>query len=569
MRLLALAIAFVAPFLAAAAPAIPAESHVDAVTVFRQTARVTRVARVELGSGPARVVLAGLPLELVDDSVRVEGKGAKARLLGVAVDTVTSEATAAADARAAEERVERLVDADRALEDRARAAKARAALVESLRSTYSEERAKNLAVRGVSAREWRDLAAFVEGEIARAAIEQRRIEIARRELGRRVAQARAELDRVQSKRGQARKAVAVDVEVERGGALELAVSYAVPSAGWEPVWDARLVPDAATMELSFQGSVWQRTGEDWTDVRLAVSTAQPGRGLAVPQLDPVYLTRFEPPRFGTLAQAPAAAAVKRKSAAPAAAVDRAEAYEEKELPDETPLAVATATASEGLLSTSFTAPRRESVDGAGQARKIALARFPLKAEIARIAAPRLEATAFLTAKAVNETGFPLLGGAAGVYVGEQFVGRAPLPFTPAGGELELAFGADDRVEVDRKVLERRRGSAGLLTKDEVWRYRVRIGLKNRYGSPVTLRLMDLVPVSRDEKIQVALLDGSTAATRDDPERPGVKVWELTLSPREEKVVELKYEVRYPRGMAITGMEYCGSPVGVICELSVY
>lgn len=542
---------------AAAIASTSATSRIDAVTVYRQSARVTRVARVELGAGPARVVLDGLPLEIDDDSVRVEGKGtAKARVFGVAVDRVTIAETVAGDARAAEEQLLRLQDEDRALEDRARAAKARATFVESLRSTYSEERAKNLAVRGVSHREWAELAAFVQGELAAASAEQRKVEIARRELARRAAQAKADLDRVQAKRGQARKAIAVELEVERAGALELAVSYAVPSAGWEPVWDARLAPDTSTMELSFLGSVWQRTGEDWSEVHLAVSTAQPGRGLFVPQLEPLFLTRFEPPavRQGFLgAPRPAAPAAAMERKAKAARV-QAEPEPDEEASSVEDLAVPTATVSEGLLATTFTAPRRETIDGAGQARKVSLARFPLKAEVVRTAAPRVEPAAFLTAKAVNDTGFPLLAGVAGVYVGDQFVGRAPLPATPAGGEITLAFGADDRVQVDRKVLERKHGSTGIVSKDETYRYRVRIGLKNRYPSAVAVKLLDLVPVSRDEKIQVALLDGSTAATREDPERPGVKVWELTLSPREEKVVELKYEVRYPRGMAIAGME---------------
>jgi uncharacterized protein (TIGR02231 family) len=247
--------------------------------------------------------------------------------------------------------------------------------------------------------------------------------------------------------------------------------------------------------------------------------------------------------------------------APAAPAAKAEAKRKAPVEEEEAegqlddrMEVAAATAEEGLLSASFTTPRRESVDGSGQARKVPLARFPLKAQLVRTAAPRVEAAAFLTAKAVNETGFPLLPGAVGVYVGDEFAGRTVLPATPPGGELELAFGADDRVEIDRKVLERNRESAGLLTKDEVYRYRVRIGVKNRYATPVAVKLLDLVPVSRDEKIQVKLLDGSTAWTREDPERPGVKVWELPLGAREQKVVELRYEVRYPRDFPIAGLE---------------
>jgi uncharacterized protein (TIGR02231 family) len=556
MRTLALA-SLVLPALSLAAPAVRAPSRIDAVTVYRTGARVTRAAKAELPAGPARVLLEGLPLELDDDSIRVDGKGtAKARVFGVTVERVTAEEPAAAEARAAEERLEKLQDEDRALDDRAKAAQARIELVRSLRSTYSEERAKNLAVRGVAPKEWADLAAYVAGELQEATAEIRKAEMARRDLARRLAQARADLEKVQAKRGKTTKTVAVEVEAERSGTFEVAVSYAVGNAGWQPVWDARLLPDTGAVELAFLGSIWQRTGEDWNEVALSVSTAQPARGLYVPKLDPRFLAKYEPPpavptplrqkqRLGAPMAAPAPSAAARVAAPEA---DEAYAVQEQKLE------VATASVEEGLLSAAFHTPRRESVDGSGQARKIALARFPLKATVTRTAAPRVEAAAFLTAKAVNETGIPLLPGNVGVYLGDEYVGRTALPATPPGGELELAFGADDRVEIDRKVLERKHESAGVLSKDEVYRYRVRIGVKNRYAAPVSVKLLDLVPVSRDEKIEVKLLDGTTAATREDPERPGVRTWELSLAPREEKVVELRYEVRYPRGFPIAGLE---------------
>jgi uncharacterized protein (TIGR02231 family) len=555
MRALAF-LSVLVPALSLFTPAFPraadvrAASRVDAVTVYRSSARVTRAARVDVSPGAARVLLEGLPDQLDDDSIRVEGKGgARARVFGVTVERVTAAEASAAEARALEERLERLQDDDRGLVDRIQAAQGRAEFVRSLRSTYSEERARNLAVRGVSAKEWSELAAFVSAELAASSAEVRAVEGQRRELARRVAQARADLEKVQAKRGRTTKTVAVEVEVEKGGALDLAVSYAVPSAGWSPIWDARLVPEASRMELSFLGSVWQRSGEDWDGVALSVSTAEPARGLFVPELEPLYLTRHEPPRpksraAGAYAPSapPMAAAEARRAEAPVAAD---EAYE---------LEVVQASVTEGLLSATFTAPRRESVDGSGQHRKVSLARFPLKAEIVRTAAPRVNGSAFLVAKAVNETGFPLLAGLAGVYLGDEFAGRAPLPATPPGGELELAFGADDRVEVERKVLERDRATAGIVSKEEVIRYRVRTVVKNRYAAPVTVRLLDLVPVSRDEKIEVRLLDGTTAATREDPERPGVRAWELALGAREEKVVELRYEVRYPRGFPVAGVE---------------
>jgi uncharacterized protein (TIGR02231 family) len=533
--------------LPAAAADLRVPSRIDAVTVYRSTARVTRVARVDLPAGDARVLLEGLPRELDDDSIRVEGKGAAARVFGASVEPMTRAEAVAPEVRAAEQRLEGLQDDDRGLDDRVKQARARIQFVESLRSTYSDERARNLAVRGVRSGEWADLAGFVDGEHGRAAAEVRRAESAKRELARRIAAARADLEKLNAKRSETTKTVALELSAERAGSVELHVSYSVPSASWKPVWDARLLPETSTVELALLGSVRQRTGEDWADARLSLSTGEPARGLWVPRLEPHWLQKAQPvlpqPRVLGLAMGRAA---KAEQAAPEAAA--AEAPEEKAL--EAPEAEATM----GLLAATFTAPRRETVDGAGRARNVALAHYALKARLERTTAPRVDPAAYLTAVASNETGVPLLPGLARVSVGGELVGRTALPLTPPGGELKLAFGADGRIEVERRVLDRRHETAGLISKDEVWSYRIRTSVKNRYGAPATVRLLDLVPVSRDEAIRVTLLDGGTPATSEDPERPGVKTWQLSLDPRQEKVVELRYEVRYPRGFPIQGLE---------------
>jgi uncharacterized protein (TIGR02231 family) len=553
MRPIAVSVALVlatVPRLVRATPDLAAASHIDAVTVHRTSARVTRVARVELAEGEARVVLDGLPDGLDDASIRVEGKGsARAHLLGVAVERVTGAHAAAAEARSAEARLEALQEEDRALEDRVKVGQARQKFVDGLRSTYSEERARNLALRPVAAREWAELTAFVERELAAASAEVRRAEAGRRDVKRRIDAARADLEKLAAKRAETTKRVAVGVEAQRTGVLELAVTYTVANAGWGPVWDARLDPAASKVELALYGSVWQRTGEDWTDVRLVASTAAPERGLFVPELSPRWLDRLvaalplERRRSAAVDSSPPVSAPAVAERATKAASD--DAFDAEETP---------ATVEVGLLAATLTAPRRASVDGAGQPRKVLLSRATLAAEVTRTAAPRVDRAAFLTVKASNTTGLPLLPGTASVWVGDVLTGHTPIASTPAGGELRLAFGADDAVEVERRVLERFHDESGLLGKKDVWRYHVRTAVKNRRGEPVKLALLDLVPVARDGEIEVKVLDGTTRASREDPERPGVRTWELTIAAHEEKVVELRYEVRAPRSVAIAGLE---------------
>jgi uncharacterized protein (TIGR02231 family) len=547
MRVLIFTLAL--PAVAAAAD-LQGPSRVEAVTVYQSSARVVRAVAVDVPAGDSRILLRGLPEQLADDSVRVHGSGtARARVHGVSVERITADAAASPEVRAAEDRLERLGDDDRELEDRLKGAGARRDFVASLRSTYSEERAKNLAVRAVSPREWADMVAFVAREWEAAGAEARRAEAGRRELARKLQSARAELSKLQAKRSGTTKTLAVELRAEKAGRLELEVSYLVPQAGWRPVWDVRLSPENGAVELSLYGSVEQRSGEDWSQVTLALSTAQPARSLQVPDVNPRWLEKARPVPLAAPRKAPAVEGrARRVTQAQAEQAD--EGFEVKEVLEAEPAQMA-----EGLLSAVFTAPRRHSVDGAGRARKVFLAGFTLQAELSRVAAPRVDPSAFLAAKAANGTGATLLPGPASVFLGDEFVGRTVLPLSPPGSEVKLAFGADDRVKVERRVVERRHETSGLFSKDDVMRYHVRTTVKNLWSKPVTVRLLDLVPVSREEDIRVAMLEGSTPATEpEDPMKPGVKAWVLPIDPQKEKAVELRYEVHFPRGMAVAGLE---------------
>ena len=74
------------------------------------------------------------------------------------------------------------------------------------------------------------------------------------------------------------------VVIVDGGAGALAVEYAVGGAFWKPAYDLGFDPDKGTVELKASGMVTQATGEDWPQVKLALSTAIPGQGIDLPQL---------------------------------------------------------------------------------------------------------------------------------------------------------------------------------------------------------------------------------------------------------------------------------------------
>jgi hypothetical protein len=75
--------------------------------------------------------------------------------------------------------------------------------------------------------------------------------------------------------------------------VELSVEYFVPGARWAPAYALRLEPGMAAGELELRASVAQSTGEDWTGVKLSLSTAALDRRTALPELKSLRIGRAQ------------------------------------------------------------------------------------------------------------------------------------------------------------------------------------------------------------------------------------------------------------------------------------
>lgn len=77
----------------------------------------------------------------------------------------------------------------------------------------------------------------------------------------------------------------VNVETAERGQVKLFPSYLVQNAGWYPLYDARVMSDSKQIELHYFGMLQQSTGEDWNDVALTLSTAEPMSVKSLPKLE--------------------------------------------------------------------------------------------------------------------------------------------------------------------------------------------------------------------------------------------------------------------------------------------
>ncbi len=265
---------------AASAADIEATSTIDSVTVYPDGATVTRVLKLNLPAGENVVLARDFPLGLDPASLRVEGEGG-ARIQIGSIDARPPAPQPIQSTPEREKKIQALEDERASLDDRMTAANvrknfARRFATDAPLGLGEESNARPLA-------EWREAFKAIEEEISRADETIRGLQVKKREIEAEIAILRAGQRTDPPKKLEVR----IDLATQAAAAATLRVSYTVRDARWLPLYDARLDTGAKdkrpSLELVRRAEIVQRTGEDWANVSLAVSTVRTRRQRAEPE----------------------------------------------------------------------------------------------------------------------------------------------------------------------------------------------------------------------------------------------------------------------------------------------
>ena len=83
--------------------------------------------------------------------------------------------------------------------------------------------------------------------------------------------------------------VVVKVKSEREQKAKMSLSYFVGNARWFPSYNLRVDDLSSPLVIDYQANVSQQTGEDWTNVKLTLSTSDPNLSGQKPEMKPWYL----------------------------------------------------------------------------------------------------------------------------------------------------------------------------------------------------------------------------------------------------------------------------------------
>ena len=541
----------------------PATGGLDApiigVTVFRDGARVMRAGTADLPAGLERVDIGALPAAADPESVRIAVRGAGVALLEVEVNRRFRTEPIRQDITRLRADVERLRDAVRELEDENAAQDAGLGFLGHLSEAAAASLARAVGAGRAGYPELARMAGHLTEGTEDALARRRAIAVRMRAARRELDAAESRLANAERHRSRSVEYSQVSAVVESGAAVSAVVelSYHVSGASWKPLYDLALHGERLT--VSYLAEVTQRTGEDWPETTLVLSTARQGQHQGLPELRPWYIGRPLPPAQPYMAAAAGAAPAPARMFARAAAPSPGEitlvggevppvsaAFKEAAPQD---LTAEVSQGGEAGAGISYTVARPVEVPADGDPHKTTVATFEADAVLDYLTVPVLAAEAYLRATVTNGS-LLLLPGAARVFHGSQFVGTTALETVAAGEEFEVQLGVDDQIRVERK-LRRRSTSKALVGGTRTVDIAYEITVDNHRDGKAKVSVHDHIPLSRDGDIKVRSREASpTPAGLDDL---GEITWDLTLDGGKTAVIKHRFTVEHPANVHVAGL----------------
>jgi uncharacterized protein (TIGR02231 family) len=311
---------------------------------------------------------------------------------------------------------------------------------------------------------------------------------------------------------------------------KVTVSYGVEDAGWEWIYEARLDTNQKRITLERQGEVQQGSGEDWKNVELTLTTAQPSDNVATPLLGSLFVDLVQPE-----------AEAKSVSRAPAA--PRSAMVEEVVVTGQRRrAAVVSATG----YTTEYKIPARVTLLADREARLFPIADEDFTVDLVARIVPSVNRSAHLEAKFKYERDVPIEAGTMQLYRDGAFVGEAETAAFLPGSDVRMPFGDDERIRVSVRDEQAHSAERGVFSRQTIKEVRQRFEVTSFHATPIAVEVVDRVPVSKHADVHVEILKGATEPTTKDLDgKAGVLLWRFDAQPQKLFAIRQLYSVRYP------------------------
>ena len=338
--------------------------------------------------------------------------------------------------------------------------------------------------------------------------------------------------------------VTAELSAQEAGEYPIEISCREQQAFWNPVYEIHADSETDSLDLRLRAKIFQRSGEDWSGVKLTLFTGNPSVSGTIPEMDPVHLRIYEPPVYKNRAAGGARFGAMMKTArADDMVVEECQDMEDAAAPMMAMNAVyaGNGTASKGETMTEYALSGSWDIrDGREIICDIRTDALPCRYHA--VAVPKLSDEAYLAAEVATSLLEDMQDTPAAVYLKGAFAGNVVLEPDMTKDNYDLSLGVDETVKVKREQ-KKKYTSNVLLKGQKKTEYEYEITVSSRKDKTISVTVCDQLPISDEKTIVIEPLELSGA---EREEEKGFLRWTFDLAPGETKNVKLAWTVAWPK-----------------------
>jgi uncharacterized protein (TIGR02231 family) len=513
------------------------DTELKQVVVYRQGAKITQTANISVPQGNSEFILDNLTVAIDPNSLQVSTRG-DAILLSASVRTNFM------GYKTLPKRTKQLEDSLQLLNDRIDWIGNEQAVYQGEEKLIIDNQKIVNEKEKITTTDLLQLADFYRNRLTAVRKKYFENNIELRELREKKIQIEQQLQEINYQKGQQMGEVVLSFSAEQATRVNISISYLTTNAGWSPIYDIRCSGTSKPLDLLYKANVYQTTGYDWNGVDLIISTGNPTANNDRPVLNPWYIDFMQMAVVGYGAE-------KRSGGMPGAAMNMyMEADASMDLKEEVaapvPYQVVETT---NQMAVEYEIKIKQNIPTDGKEHIVPISSFELPAVYTYHSVPKLDPHAFLLAKVADYNQFNLLPGQTNIFFEGMYVGQTYLNPEVISDSLVVSMGRDDRINVKREILKDFTSSKVIgSNKKETKGYELII--RNNKTIPVSIEILDQVPLSQNKEIEVEIEEMSGAQYIADY---GRLLWKYDLTPGETRKIRFIYSVKYPKDKQVNGI----------------
>ncbi|MBN1646505.1 MAG: mucoidy inhibitor MuiA family protein [Spirochaetales bacterium] len=539
------------------------KSSVSEVTVFQGRAQVTRTVKLRLSAGSHDLIFPDINASIDQGSIQVKGKGESK--LGECVFQ-TEYFSENVDAKIAP-----LIKQKQELEDRL--AEISLDINACIREKTLVEKVAQLAVSPVpppatqgnqplpaqappiNPNAWSDLIDFYHGKGGDIDLRKLNDEREVRTINNDLQRINNELAALGNSGTKSRNIIRLSLSKEKESEIQIDLSYLIYGPSWQPVYNVRAESGSDKILVEYDAFVRQASGEDWSDIRLKLSTARVNVSGIIPVLYPWRLEfyRPEPRNMAVRSMAKKAKSMDRDDAMEMASAPAREMEKDEICPEE--MAYGEAEVESGGTAILFSISGGSSIGGDNTDTRVSISRKEFPAEYLYASVPKLSPFTYLTAKIKNNADYPFLPGRTNIFFNGSLTGTSAFDLVMPDQKVETSLGIDEGIKVEYRFIKRFRKNEGIVSKKISEQFEYKIRLTNNLRKAVEVQVFDQFPLSQNREINVKILSPVIKENQKNPalDDESKITWNLKIEPGKASELPVSFLVEYPQGSTVHGI----------------